>query len=160
MEVLNIHKRTIYASKAKVVDLFSTLASKNDKVWPSENWPRMKLTEGLQKGSKGGHGPIRYQVIEYKSADCIVFKFQKPKGFNGVHKFEISELDTNKIEVKHTIRMTTSGSGTVKWLLAIRSLHDALVEDALDKIQNHLSKEKRTTKWSFWVKVLRGAIKS
>ncbi len=160
MEVLNIHQRKIQVSKERIIELFSTLATKEDKIWPNENWPKMQLKNGLQNGSKGGHGPIRYQVIEYKPSSSISFKFQKPEGFNGIHKFEISELGLNETQIKHTIKMKTSSMvATFKWLLAIKWLHDALIEDAFDKIQNQLGHKKEKTEWNFWVKTLRAVMK-
>lgn len=159
MEVLNVHQRKVEVSKERVVALFSTLATKDDKIWPKEKWPRMKLKNGLQEGSEGGHGPIRYQITEYDPTACIVFEFQKPEGFNGVHKFEITETGLNETQIKHTIKMKTSGMGTVKWGLAIRWLHDALIEDAFDKIENQLIQKQEKTAWNLWVKILRAVLK-
>jgi hypothetical protein len=51
--------------------------------------------------------------------------------------------------------MTTSGSATLKWALAIRWLHDAYIEDAFDKVENYFTKDKKISKWSWWVKTLR-----
>jgi hypothetical protein len=55
--------------------------------------------------------------------------------------------------------MEVSGKGMLLWLFAIRSLHDALLEDAFDKIENHFSKEKNKSNWSIWVKFLRKILK-
>ena len=155
MEVLNIHQRKIQVSKERIIELFASLATKEDKVWPTENWPKMKFKDGLQNGSQGGHGPIRYGIIDYNPLEHIIFKFQKPEGFNGIHKFEIAELGLEETEIKHTIKMKTSIMGAIKWLLVVRWLHDALIEDAFDKIQNQLVQQQKKTEWSFWVKILR-----
>jgi len=138
-----------------VSNLFGTLATKEDQVWPYEKWPRMKFEDGLQKGAKGGHGPIRYSVDKYEPNELIQFKFSKPKGFNGIHRFEISGIENTKTELKHTIEMTTSGIGTLTWIIAIRWLHDALVEDAFDKVEKYFTREKKSTEWNLWVKILR-----
>lgn len=159
MKIVNIHKRELPISKDKVLNLFSTLASDKDKIWPSENWPPMRFKEGLKKGSIGGHGPIRYEIINFDPNGCIAFKFLKPKGFNGLHKFEITAISQNSTDIKHSIIMTTSVLGTFKWIFAIKWLHDALLEDALDKIENQLTHQNLNTEWHLWVKLLRGILK-
>ena len=82
-------------------------------------------------------------------------RFSKPNGFNGIHKFEINELSKEKTEIKHTIDMNTYGKGTLMWTLVIRPLHNALIQDAFDKIENNFSKTLKLTKWNFWVRFLR-----
>ena len=51
--------------------------------------------------------------------------------------------------------MKTTGSATLKWCLAIRWLHDAYIEDAFDKVENHCTESTKTTNWNLWVKTLR-----
>lgn len=155
MKVLNIHQREIQQPKGIIAELISTLSSKKDHVWPTEKWPAIILKNGLEKDSKGGHGPIRYFVKEYIADESIEFVFLKPTGFNGIHKFEISEIDKNTTLIKHTIKMEVSGKGLFLWFFAVRSLHDALLEDAFDKVENHFSSEKKKTHWNFWVRILR-----
>jgi len=158
MKILNIHKRIISQPKKKIVELLKTLSSENDKIWPNEKWPKMKFESGIRVGAKGGHGPIRYSVEKYNINKIIQFKFSKPIGFNGIHKFEIQELSTAQTEIKHTIDMDVKGKGLLTWFLAIRYLHNALIEDAFDKIENNLSYGKKTRKWNFWTKFLREQI--
>ncbi|MBN8642818.1 MAG: hypothetical protein J0L86_13485 [Flavobacteriales bacterium] len=158
MKILNIHKRVINQPKTEIVKLFETLASDNDLMLATHKWSPMKLDKGLQIGSKGGHGPIKYHVIDYKPDDFIVFKFDL-KGFDGIHKFTISEISQNRTELSHTVDMITSGAATLKWVFAIRWLHDAYIEDALDKVENHSSTTKKRTEWSLWVRLLRTIMK-
>ncbi|NNK89051.1 MAG: hypothetical protein HKO89_00435 [Saprospiraceae bacterium] len=149
----------IKKSIENVLVLYHTLSTQEDKLWPKENWPKMIFKDGLEIGSEGSHGPIRYKVLEYEKSGRIVFEFKKPNGFNGIHKFEISEIDPENTLIEHTIDMTTSGFGTIKWLLAIRSLHDALIEDAFDKIQEHFDHDYQKAEWSPWVRTLRAIFK-
>ena len=158
MRVLNIHKRTLNYPKSKVRELLKTLSTENDKIWPKENWPEMKFKDGIQLGAKGGHGPIRYSVEEYDPNEIIQFRFSKPDGFNGINKFEINELSNEETEIKHTIDMNTQGKGTLIWAFAIRSLHNALIEDAFDKLENNFSEVQKSKKWSFWVRFIRKQI--
>ena len=159
MNVINIHERVIHQPKEKVSALVATLAGHNDQVWPKEKWPAMKFDQGLKEGSKGGHGPIRYFIDKYDPGTVLKFTFTGPKGFSGGHRFEISELGKDQTLLKHTIDMNTSGTATVTWALGIRWLHDALTEDALDKVENHFSEEKKMTEWNVWVKILRGILR-
>ncbi len=158
MKILNIHKRVIQQPKIKLVNLFNTLATDNDMMLATDKWSPMKLDKGLQVGSKGGHGPIKYFVKEYEPDNSITFQFDLI-GFDGFHKFELSELGNDKTELSHTIDMTTSGSATLKWTLAIRWLHDAYIEDAFDKVENHFSAAQKNNEWSWWVKTLRKIMK-
>ena len=118
------------------------------------------MNEGLTIGSKGGHGPIRYTVNQYNPGELIQFEFRKPKGFNGVHRFEIVELENDQTQIKHTIEMNTTGIGILTWTIAVRCLHDALMEDAFDKVENQFVTEKKKTKWNIWVRVLREVLTS
>ena len=155
MKVLNIHKRTITKPKEKVSRLLETLATKTDEIWPIEHWPAIKFKDGLNIGSKGGHGPIKYTIEKYQPHDFIQFRFSKPVGFKGIHKFEILALEKNKTEIRHTIEMTTVGISTLIWIIVICPLHNALLEDALDKIENRFIEIKKKTTWNLLVKIWR-----
>lgn len=155
MKVLNIHKRTLNQPIDKLAELLKTLSTENDRIWPKEKWPEMKFKEGIKIGAKGGHGPIRYSVEKYNPNELIQFRFSKPNGFNGIHKFEINELSDQKTEIKHTIDMNTEGKGTLIWFFAICSLHNALIEDGFDKLENNFFDNRKSTKWNIWVKFLR-----
>jgi hypothetical protein len=159
MEVLNIHKRKFKKPIFDILEFLPTLSTKSDRIWPIENWPPIKFKNGLKIGSNGGHAMIKYEIIDYHPQSHIEFKFQKPTGFNGTHKFEIYKLNSESFEIKHTLVMITSGMGTLSWLLAIRWLHDAILEDAFDKVENQLTKSTIKTDWNLWVKALRWLLK-
>ncbi|WP_298537248.1 hypothetical protein [uncultured Algibacter sp.] len=129
-----------------------TLATREDRMWPKDNWPAMKFKKGLEVGEQGGHGMIRYSIKGYKEGEYITFEFLKPKRFNGIHKFEIRALNEDITEVKHSIKMKTDGLiATFKWILVIRWLHGALIENAFDTIENNFVATKKFTTWSSWV---------
>ena len=159
MKVLNIHKAIIHQSKDEVSKLLKTLSTENDKIWPFEKWPAMKFNKGLVEGANGGHGPIRYSIEKYEPKEFIQFKFSKPIGFNGIHKFEILKLENEKTELKHTIDMNVVGKGLLIWLIAIHPLHNALLEDALHKVKNNYILDNKQNKWGIWVKLLRRLLK-
>ncbi|WP_034058166.1 hypothetical protein [Lacinutrix jangbogonensis] len=160
MKVTNNHKRKLLQPKAQVVKLFKTLATKEYKIWPIENWPAIRFNEKLKIGAKGGHGSVRYTIIDFKDNEEIKFQFSKPHGFIGTHEFCINAIDNNTAEITHEINMNTSTvKATFLWLVVIRWLHDALIEDAFDKVENSYSEEKKKTKYSLWVQLLRSAYK-
>ena len=161
MEVLNVHQRVLAASIAQVLEVFHTLGSRHDRFWPTEYWPAMRLNDGLRVGSAGGHGPIRYRVTGYDPGGCVEFEFLKPAGFSGTHRFELRSLAGDRSEITHTLAMETSGyRPTLAWLLGIRWLHDALLEDALDKVENQVSGLTKKPRWNPWVKILQGLVRS
>lgn len=159
MKVLNVHKRIIHASKSEVAELMRTLATKDDKVWPHEKWPAMKFKDGIQVGNKGGHGPIRYSILQCIPGEFIEFEFSKESGFNGTHCLKITAVETNKTEMKHIIEMNPKWKAILPWILGIRWLHDALIEDAFDKVYNHFSGTSVSSEWNLWVRILRKVLK-
>ncbi|WP_299336207.1 hypothetical protein [uncultured Psychroserpens sp.] len=159
MKVINQHTRLIDQPKAFVSQLFDTLATKNDRIWPKENWPAMKFKDGLQIGNNGGHGRIRYTIIEFEPGCRIKFKFLKPDGFYGTHELVIESVSEDSTEIRHEIRMKTSIKGYILWITMIRWLHDALIEDAFDKVENQFLSENKETSHSFWVRCLRSIYK-
>jgi hypothetical protein len=140
---------------AEVQALFATLATKHDQMLATDKWPAMRLDNGLAVGSKGGHGPIRYAVEAFSPGESVRFRFSRPAGFHGIHTFVIAGLDENTTQITHTIEMRISGMALLSWPLAIRWLHDAYIEDAFDKVENHFFTTKKNSKWSLWVKLLR-----
>ena len=63
---------------------------------------------------------------------------------------------TNKIhEIRHTIDMHTTGKETLLWTFAIRSLHNALMEDSFDKLENNFSDKRKSTEWNMWVRFIK-----
>jgi hypothetical protein len=74
-------------------------------------------------------------------------------GFEGFHRFSLIQLGSDKTELSHTINMTTTGSATLKWALAIQWLHVAYIEDGFDKVEDHFKMERRSN-WSFYVRLV------
>lgn len=158
MKVINVHKRVIQQPKLAIVKLFTTLATDDDMMLATDKWSPMKLDKGLQVGSKGGHGPIKYIVTDYAPEQSVTFRFAMT-GFTGFHRFDVKETEANKTELTHTIDMTTTGLATLKWALAIRWLHNAYIEDAFDNVENYFTGNKKSSEWSWWVKILRKVMK-
>ena len=157
MKISNIHHRNIDASKDQVLELLSTLSSKHDLIWPWEKWPKMILDQGLSVGSKGGHGPIGYSITQYEPSGSIQFEFSKPEGFKGYHRLDINEYDEGT-RLTHVINMRATAWGYIQWIVGVRWLHDALIEDAFDKVENQFGVRQVATRWSWKVRVLRSIL--
>ena len=155
MKVENIHTRIIDVTLKELSLVFETLGSRKDKIWPGDKWPRMKLSNGLRIGSEGGHGPINYEVISHKTGTFVKFKFRKPIGFNGYHEFLVEEISPLSSRITHKIIMKTTIIGYLQWITAIRWLHDALIEDAFDRIENLYNHSIKSSRWSLYVRLLR-----
>ena len=144
---------------ASLTQLIDRLASDYDRLWPHAKWPAMRFDRPLSVGAVGGHGPIRYTVEQYEPGHSIQFRFTKPVGFHGCHRFDLEEIDSERAQLRHTIEMKLSAGAMVQWHIAIRPLHDALMEDALDRAEVFASGGPTARRWSPWVRFLRGAMK-
>ncbi len=155
MKVRNVHERKIKASSGEVGQLLDSLASATDRLWPHETWPPMKFDQPLEPGAKGGHGPIRYFVKSYEPGKNVYFEFTAPAGFNGGHGFEVEEIDSSCTVLRHILEMEAAGPARFAWPLVFRPLHDALLEDSLDKAERNLGFTPTGATWSLWVRLLR-----
>lgn len=158
MDVLNVHERELRAGSDEVGALIDSLASGNDRLWPRAFWPAMRFDRPLGVGAVGGHGPISYVVEEYRPGQMVKFRFTGPRGFNGHHWLEVLPRAEHCTVLRHTIHMRVFGTALLSWPLAIRHLHDALLEDALALAQASLGITPVVRPWSWWVKFLRWAM--
>lgn len=158
--VTNVHSRSLRAPAAEIGALIDSLASDEDRLWPHQTWPPMRLDGPLAVGARGGHGPVRYIVTEYVLGQRVRFDFQSPRGFRGFHAFELDAgtLDQES-QLRHRLEMRTSGAALLSWPLLFRPLHDALIEDALDRAAVALGQPARRRPYSIWVRFLRALLK-
>ena len=159
MTVRNVHTRELSAPTASVTRLIDGLASDDDILWPHDQWPAMRFDRPLSVGAVGGHGPIRYTIEQYEPGHSIQFRFTKPVGFHGWHRFDLEEIDSGRAMLRHTIEMRLSAGAILQWHIAIRPLHDALMEDALDRAEFFVSGNSTERRWSPWVGFLRRMMK-
>lgn len=149
LEIRNVHQRQLEPNP-KNNQLIDQLASSQDILWAHERWMPMHFDRPLQVGARGGHGSIGYDITEYTQGQQIRFRFTAPKGFEGWH-----ELTLKNNVMRHEINMVGHGKAIAIWFL-IRPIHDALVEDSLDKAQSWASGQLlKPRAWSLWVHGLR-----
>lgn len=151
----NVHERWFSTEPASVASLIDRLASSEDKLWPSPAWPRMRFDRPLQEGASGGHGPIRYVIESYLPGRLISFRFDPSTGFTGRHWLE-AVPQGGGVSLRHVLEGNSGPIGWLYWALAIRHLHDALIEDALDRAEHELTGTVRApARWSARVRLLR-----
>lgn len=159
MRVRNVHQRHIAVPAAQVGALLDTLAGPDDRLWPREQWPAQRFDRPLGIGAAGGHGPIRYTIEEYEPSTRIVFRFtgRGPRGFTGRHGYDIVPVDGGCL-LRHSVEGTARALALLSWPIAYRPLHDALMEDSLDKAERETGVgPERPARWSPWVRLLRAA---
>lgn len=105
MRIRNVHRRAVDEIDA-VGALLDGLGSVDDRLWPKDRWPAMRLDRPLNVGARGGHGPIRYQVERYEHNRRIRFRVEQPPGFDGFHEFCLIEGDPPVLEHRLEAQMT------------------------------------------------------
>ncbi|HYD30014.1 MAG TPA: hypothetical protein VEB64_04050 [Azospirillaceae bacterium] len=155
MNIRNVHCRMLPTSLKAAGKLIDGLASDEDRLWPWERWPAMRFDGPLAVGAKGGHGPVRYTIQVYEPGRSILFRFSAPTGFVGTHGFSVESADSGKVRLMHTLDMVAVGPARLSWPLVFRPLHDALLEDALDKAECSLGGQPTAARWSPYVWALR-----
>ena len=133
MRIENVHERKLPAGVAAAAGrLIDGLAGVDDRLWPHDRWPAMRLDAGVRTGSKGGHGPIRYEVVEHEPGHLVRFRFLAPTGLVGEHAYELDAHST-PVVLRHVLRGHAEGRMRWQWPLLVAPLHDALIEDSFDR---------------------------
>jgi len=119
----------------------------------------MRFDRPLAIGASGGHGPIRYVVEAYEPGRSITFRFTGPRGFDGTHAF-YTHLDGGAVHLEHVLEMHARGRAIPGWTFVFRPLHDALIEDALDRAELAATGAIRSpAQWPLTVHLLRSVFK-
>jgi hypothetical protein len=154
--MLNIHERTIEAPAEQVGHLLADLGGEFDRLWPSPDWVTMRLDRPLAVGADGGHGPIRYRASAYEPGTRGRFEFHRRTGAVGYHEFTVESLGPNRCRMRHVLNVQLHGRMRLLMPLAIRSMHDAVLEDLLDNAEFATTGRVRSpAAWSPWVRVCR-----
>ena len=158
--VRNVHQRLVPAPPERVGEVLETLGSDGDRLWPHERWVAMRMKDGLEQGSRGGHGRIRYEVARHEPGRLVEFRFPQRSGFRGMHRFELEPNGRGTV-LTHTLEGTTHGRNRIVWPLVIRPMHDALLEDLLDKAEREAAAVDRgLRRHGPWVRLLRRAMRA
>jgi len=156
MIVRNVHSREYRTSAERLGSLLETLAGPDDRLWPHDTWAPMVLSNRLQVASAGGHGPIRYLVEAHEAGKMVRFRFTGPPGFDGTHTFTVEPAPNDGSRLTHLIDMQAHGPARLSWPLLFRPMHDALLEEALDRVAQELDPmANRHGTYSWYVRFLR-----
>jgi hypothetical protein len=154
--VRNVHERRVAVPPRELAPLLDRLGGPHDVLWPSPQWTPMVLDRPLAVGAAGGHGRVRYRVTGYEPGRRVEFTFDPGLGLDGTLTFSIEpgggsgSILRNVMEARAGLLMRLVGR------LAVRHLHDALLEDLLDRAERVTGTgPARPARWSLWVRVLR-----
>lgn len=152
----NVHERLLAAAVDEVAPLLDRLGSPQDVLWPSWAWPPMVLDRPLAVGARGGHGPIRYRVTAHEPGRRVEFTFHPRIGMHGTHTFTVRSAGPGRTVLRHVVEARMSGRMRFAWPVAVRWLHDALIEDLFDNAERVLGVgPTRPARWSPWVRLVR-----
>ncbi|QYJ03541.1 hypothetical protein KUV85_14575 [Nocardioides panacisoli] len=136
--------------------MIDQLGSDQDRMWASAHWPELRLAPDLRVGAPGGHGPIRYYVEELVPGRRVRFRFTAPTGFDGYHEFALEEISSAGTKLTHVLQLSPRHVARLSWPLVFRYLHDALIEDTLDRAEAAVSgNEPSMPRWTRYVRLLR-----
>jgi hypothetical protein len=158
MPILNVHQRYLPTSAEQAGALLDGLAGPGDRLWPAGRWPPLRLDRPLAVGATGGHGPIPYHVEEYLPGRLVVFRFSPGFGVQGTHRLEVHHRQ-GLVEFCYVLEGHGHGRMVLAWPLVWQPLHDALIDDLLDRAELVLTGAvARPARWSPWVRLLRRAL--
>ncbi len=156
MQIHNVHERVLNVPLDEAAPLIDQLGQPDDLMFPTPEWPPMILDGPLEVGAHGGHGPMRYSVSRYEPGQLAEFATDPGIGIVGTHAFSLEKLDDGRTLLRHTVQGELDGSMRVVWPVALRWIHDAMVEDILDQAERSTGHQPRKRQgWSPWVRALR-----
>lgn len=150
------HERTLPAPPERIGRLVDALGSPDDALWPADRWPALQLDKPLQVGARGGHGPMRYHVVAHEPGTLVRFRFTGPPGFVGEHEFLVERAGRGASRLRHALTLRPIGNARLTWPLFYAPLHDALIEDLMDRAEAVVKGEPYVPReWSRRVRFLR-----
>lgn len=154
----NVHERALTARREDVGALIDSLGSEADRLWPRDAWPAMRLDKPLGVGAAGGHGPVHYIVTHYEPGWRVEFRFTGPSGFHGHHAFIASSRTDGSAVLRHELTLSPRGPAIVTWPFFFRPLHDALIEECLDRAEHECgAPPRRPYRRTAWTRLLRAS---
>ena len=158
MKIWNVHERRLNAPPEKVGTILNTLSSRDDRLWPHDRWPAQQFDKPLGVGARGGHAFVRYAVSAFVPGRIVEYRFDgtgMTAAWDGRHLFEVVPRRSHVL-LRHTIDAAADPKTWLTWFFVIRPMHNALMEDALDRAEMNLGTgPKKPARWVMWVKLMR-----
>ncbi|WP_344881650.1 hypothetical protein, partial [Allokutzneria multivorans] len=151
----NVHERDLPVDTSVAGALLENLLDPETTVWPVERWEMIEMDRPLGVGARGGHGPIRYDCTAHEPGRLVEFTFSPKLTLKGTHTLEVLPGPRPGTSVmRHTIAGRTEGTMRLLWPLVIRWLHDALLEDLLDRAAVAVGHPPaRPARWPLWTRL-------
>jgi hypothetical protein len=154
--IRNFHARSLPATREQIGGLVDALAGPDDPLWPTDHWPPMRFDRPLGVGAEGGHGAVRYTVVGYIPGEWIRFQFNGSGGLVGFHEVTVRPDGADRVELSHLLAAAGRGRALLRWALVMRWLHDACVEEMLDRAEFAATGAVRNpVRWGLHVRLLR-----
>ncbi|MCX5232747.1 DUF2867 domain-containing protein [Streptomyces sp. NBC_00233] len=133
--VRNVHQRIVQSPAEAVGALVDRLAAPDDPLFPTPVWPAMVLDRPLAVGADGGHGRVRYRVTVHEPGRSVRFDTTDEGLGQGFHRIDVEPLGPDRCRITHTLELTMGTRGFVMWKLAIRPVHDTMIEEIFDNAE-------------------------
>ncbi|MGH2741748.1 MAG: SRPBCC family protein, partial [Thermoleophilaceae bacterium] len=130
MHIHNVHTREIAAPAEAVGELLEGMGRSGGRLWPADRWPTapMHFDRGLEVGSSGGHGTIRYVVEDHEPGRSVVFGFAPEMALDGIHRLDVESLGPRLTRLTHTLDARVEPRLRLAAPVLL-GYHDAMVED-------------------------------
>ncbi|MGH8880381.1 MAG: DUF2867 domain-containing protein, partial [Stackebrandtia sp.] len=130
----NVHERIVAGPLASSSELLETLLDPETSVWPFD-LRHLELDRGLEPGSTGGHGPVRYTVVEHEVGRRVRFEFTPEAPIAGWHEFVLGDVPGEGVRWRHELFVDPVDDRIREHL---EPSHDELVEILLDRVETRL----------------------
>jgi hypothetical protein len=137
--VHNVHSRRVAADVDAAGALLDGLARSGDRLWPAQDWMPIWLDGPTEVGTTGGHGPARWRIVGHQPGRWIRCALTGPPFLVGFHEFTVRPDGPGAAVVEHLLALRLGALGWAVYPLVFRPLHDYVIEQALDRAQQHLT---------------------
>lgn len=133
--LINVHERIVPGPLERSSELLENILDPEISVWPFD-LGRLELDRGLEPGSTGGHGPIRYTVLEHEPGRRVRFVFTPEAPITGWHEFVLGDVPSLGVRWRHELLIDPVDQHIRQY---IEPKHDAGIEVLLDRVEARLT---------------------